>query len=137
MDLDKLELINKETGEVIPIATLKLIEGEWEKVFVEELAQLIGISVSGSAAKTLSWLLKNKDGKNEIHGTQREIAKKVGVDPTTVNKVMKRMEENSFLKLVRSGCYILNPNVMYFGGLGNKQAILKIWSRSGNGVIEI
>jgi CRP-like cAMP-binding protein len=125
------QAVNKITGQVVELDALQILNGKyWEKVFVDELSLMIGLSLSGSGSDVLSHLLKVKNSDNEIHGTQREIAEKLNVSVPTVNKVMKRMEDHGFLRQIRSGCYLLNPKVMHFGNAGNQHAILKIWNKA-------
>jgi Mn-dependent DtxR family transcriptional regulator len=130
-NLIEWQAVNKITGQVVELDALQILDGKyWEKVFVDELASMIGIGVSSTSADVLSYILKKKNAENEIHGTQREIAEILKVSTPTVNKVMKRLEDHGFLRQVRNGCYVLNPNVMHFGNAGNRHAILKIWNKA-------
>lgn len=127
-DLREWQAVNKVTGEVVDLDVLQILDGEhWEKVFVSQLAEMIGIGLTGGGAQVLSYLLKNKNKANEVHGTQREIADALNVSVPTVNKIIKRLESHSFIKQIRSGFYLFNPACIYFGNPGNQHAILKIW----------
>jgi len=127
LDLRELELTNKKTGEIIDLNILFVKDGgSFNKVFLSELAGMIGCTGDGSH-NVLEWIFKVKNNKNEIFGTQREIAESVGVSLFTVSKVFKALSSNDYLKLKRSGAYILNPKVMHYGGAGNNMAILKVW----------
>ena len=119
--------VNQVTGEVVDIDALQVVDGDhWEKVFVSELATMIGIT-GGGGAEVLAWLLRNKTKKNEVHGTQREISCSSGISLPTVNKVLRLLSANDFIRQVRCGYYIFNPRCLYFGNSGNKHAILKLW----------
>ena len=119
--------VNRVTGEEVEIDMLAVRDGgEFNKVFVGELAGMIGCTGTGGES-VLAWILKTKNNKNEIHGTQREIGELLGVSKTTVSKVFKALESNDYLRIKRSGCYVINPSVIHYGGIGNKIAILKIW----------
>ena len=119
--------VNRRTGEEIEIDVLATREGgNFNKVFISELAGMIGCTGTGGE-RVLSWVLKNKNNKNEVYGTQREIAEKLDISKTTVSKVFKALDKNDYIRIKRSGTYIVNPAVIHYGGLGNKVAILKVW----------
>ena len=119
---------NRKTGEVIDIDLASVRDGgSFNKVFLSELAGMIGCTGTGSE-KVLSWLFENKNNKNEVQGTQREIAEKTDVGSATVTRVIKRLKESGYIKLRRSGMYIINPSVVYYGKEGNRMAVLKVWN---------
>ena len=119
---------NKVTGEEVELDVLAVRDGgSFEKVFVKELANFIGCT-GNSHSKVIAYLLKSKNAKNQIIGTQRGIAETIGVSLSTVIKVFKALADLDYIKLEHSGVYILNPKVIHYGGTGNKVAILKVWS---------
>lgn len=121
-------LVNKKTGEHISIDLLNATDGGiFNKIFICELAQIIGCTGNGSE-KVLGWILKNKNSKNEIHGTQREIAHEENVGVATVSRVFTALSKNGYLKIKRSGTYILNPQFINHDSKGNGMTILKIWN---------
>lgn len=127
-NLEEWNLVHKATGECISIDILKTQDGgSFNKVFLNELASMIGCTGNGSE-KVLGWLLKNKNNQNEIHGTQREIAKEESVGVATVARVFKALKDNGYLKQKRSGTYVLNPSVIHYGGVANRLTVLKIWN---------
>ena len=126
-NLEDLELVHKPSGDVLPIGLLQVEDGgKFNKVFLSELASMIECT-GRSSERVLGWMLKNKNNKNEVHGTQRGIANELSISPATVTRVFKALENNDFLRIERSGLYHLNPDVMHYGGLGNKLAIVKVW----------
>jgi hypothetical protein len=127
-NIDDWQLVHKNTGEVISIDILKTNDGgSFNKVFVNELAEMIGCTGSGSE-KVLAWILKNKNNKNETHGTQREIAEDAKVGIATVARVFKALKDGSYIKQKRSGTYLINPAVLHYGRVGNRITILKVWN---------
>ncbi|WP_440867893.1 replication/maintenance protein RepL [Symbiopectobacterium purcellii] len=127
-NLEEWHLVHKTTGECISIDILKTQDGgSFNKVFLNELASMIGCTGNGSE-KVLGWILKNKNNQNEIHGTQREIAREENVGVATVARVFKALKDNGYLKQKRSGTYLLNPSVIHYGGVGNRLTILRIWN---------
>jgi len=128
VNLMEWEARNKLTGEIIELDLLATRDGgSFEKVFVKELATFIGCS-GNSHNKVLSYLLNNKNSKNQVIGTQRGIAEKIDVSVSTVIKVFKALADFNYIKLKQSGVYIINPDVIHYGSTGNKVAILKVWT---------
>ena len=127
LDIRYLQVVDSRDGQVYPInlATIK-DGGSFNKVFLGELSEMIGCTGSG-AMKVLGWIFNHKNNKNEVFGTQREVAEESKVTLPTVSKVYKSLIDNKFMRLKRSGMYILNPKVMHYGADGNKFAILKVW----------
>ena len=121
------QAINKVTGEVMELDVLQVKEGgSWNKVFIKEFAYMIGLAGSG-ASKVLGVMLEQKNAKNEMHGTQREIAEMAGVSVSLVNKTFKALIDGGCLRQIRCGSYIFNPNVITYGNAGNRIAILRVW----------
>lgn len=128
LNLEKWHLVHKSTGESIDIDLLKTHDdGAFNKVFLNELAAMIDCT-GNSSEKVLGWILENKDNKNEIHGTQREIAKEVVVGVATVARIFKALQEGGYLYRKRSGTYFLNPAMINGGGAGDKLTVVKLWS---------
>lgn len=98
-----------------------------EVVNLEQLAKMIECTGDG-AVKVLAYLLRNKDSKNRINGTQKIIAEKSGVGIATLARVFKHLYDEGFLSTPHAALYVLNPSVLHYGGIGNKVAIMKIWN---------
>lgn len=121
--------VNKVTGEQMEIDLLQTKEGgSWKKIYAKEFCEMLGVSGNG-VTKVFAYMLKIQTSKNEIHGTQREIAEKVGVTQATVNKLIRVLKKHGHLGEIRSGCYFLNPNAIHYGNIGNKMAMLKVWHK--------
>lgn len=127
LNLDEWVLYNPETTEMLSIDILQVNDGgNFNKVFISELADMIGCAGS-SSEKVLSWMLKNKNNKNEFYGTHRSISEEIKVSLPTVTRVFKALNKGGYLRMIRQGAYILNPKVLHYGGIGNRIAIVKVW----------
>ncbi|NOI67781.1 replication/maintenance protein RepL [Vibrio sp. 99-8-1] len=125
---DDWEFVNNRTGEVIPYNIFVVKDGgNFNKVFLNEFASVIGCT-GGSSEKVLSWILRSKNNRNEFYSTQQEIAYLTGVGVATVGRVFSALRKHHFLRKTRSGAYIINPNMIHYGGDGNRIAIVKVWS---------
>jgi hypothetical protein len=128
MNLIEWHAVHKVTGEKIELDMLQIKEGgAFNKVYVRELAAMIDCTGKG-VLTVLTYMLKAKTNKNQILGTQRQIAKDCGAGVATVARTFKALESNGYLLKKHAGLYLLNPKVMYYGGVGNKVAILRVWN---------
>ena len=127
MNLIEWVAVHRVTGEEVDLDILQIRDGgNFNKVYVRALAEMIECTGDG-AVTVLSYLLKNKDSKNRISGTQRIIAEESGAGVATVSRTFKALEAAGFLTMPHSGLYVLNPSVLHYGGIGNKVAIMRIW----------
>lgn len=128
LDWNRYALMDKSTGEVLDMAIfVKKLEGKyWEKAYAKTLAEYIGLAGS-SSADILAYMLKAKDSNNLILGTVREIAKSAGTAPKTVSLLFKRLGEKKLLKKVRSGCYMLSPDLLRYGNNTKGAMLVRFW----------
>ena len=125
------EYINKDTGE---IETFNVIEEHdqdfnFEKIWLGHLLE--SLSVLGNAKiKVLNYLLANKNSDNQIIGTQRVIAKGVGVSLPVVNETIQRLVEANAIKKVSSGVLMLNPEIIFKGKHKKRMNILLKYTKS-------
>ncbi len=128
LDNQRYKLLDTQTGEFINVQVLleKVGSNGWEIAYVKTLAEFMNIKGT-SVTKVLSFLLKEKDGSNRIHGTQIEIAKDAKVSVPTVKTVFKALLEKGFLKRVRNGLYMITPKVMRNGNKQKGAMLLRLW----------
>ena len=48
-------------------------------------------------------------------GTYSKISKDVGCSSATIAKIMKKLQENNFIKKVQNGLWLVNPNILMKG----------------------
>jgi len=119
--------VNKVTGEEIEIDRLQIREGgNFKKIYAKQFCEMVGLSGNG-VTKVLAYMIEISNSKNEVHGTQREIAEKSGVTTATANKLVRTLKSSGHLKEIRSGSYLFDMNAMHYGNIGNKMAILNVW----------
>lgn len=120
-------VVNKATGETLELDMFVTKDGgSFDKIYLKEFAKAIECTGDGSI-KLLAYMLKNKNYKNEVLGTQKMIANESGVGSATVSRTFKALIKHGFLKMKYSGMYIINPSMIHYGQQGNKIAILKVW----------
>ena len=121
-------LIDRVTGEEIDVAIF--IEGHrkagWEKVYAKTLSEYMSCG-GAKSADILAWIITARDGKNLIHGTQKEIADKNKVCASVVKRVFKALYAKEYLKRVRSGCNMVSPKLIRNGDTMKGAMLLRLW----------
>jgi biotin operon repressor len=79
-----------------------------------------------SKTRVLIHLLKIKNNRNLISETNRSIADDLGISKNTVNSVLKKLQDEGLLIRIRQGTYLLDPDVMVYGGK-NAWRAKEIW----------
>lgn len=57
-------------------------------------------------------------------GTYKTIRKNTKASETTIAKVMKKLQEQKFLKKIQNGLWQVSPNIMMKGNENKKQLLL-------------
>ncbi len=122
-------VIDRVTGEEIKtdIFIEQVNKGGWQRAYAQTLSDYIKCG-DGKSVEILSYILKNKDINNMIHGTQRELAEKSGVSLSVVSKTLKALQDKELVKAVRSGCYLVSPKVMRNGSQKAGVMIFRLWN---------
>jgi hypothetical protein len=112
----EFSLINLQTGEEIPLDTLMSSDKaeRWDKVYTKNLARMLDM-IGDEKMRVISYLLRKKDGLNQISATMREIAESTKVSTNTVNKVMKAMQAGDYIHKIRGGKWRLSPRLICGG----------------------
>lgn len=121
------ELIDKETGEIIEVDQItKKVYGQknfW-KLYLSDFLPVLGI-LENKQVDILIYILENTQPSNNIFiGTYKTIRKNTKVSETTIAKVMKKLQEQKFLKKIQNGLWQISPNIMMKGNENKKQLLL-------------
>lgn len=87
----------------------------WQQVHVHRLVKFLRDNSDAPSAHILAYLLENKNADNLVIATVREMAEDIGVNPLTVQRVMKKMFTNDDVRKVRNGVYQINPDIISYG----------------------
>lgn len=121
------ELVDTETGEVIPVQ-LKQVENRdfnfhkiWLQMFINGLD-----GIANKKMKLAFWIIDNLDKENKLCYTFRRMADATGLSIDTVIKTMRELQEGDppFLKKLQSGVYIVNPEILYKGGHHSRMGVI-------------
>lgn len=133
---ENTQVVDPETGESIgfqealdqhfsELAT----KGGFQLTYTRILTEYINVANSPSAT-ILAYLIKAKNAQNIVIGTNRSISKTLGVSTVTVNKVIKALREKGMLRMMGQGVYMINPNIMAYGGRSGFHT-RGIWKKAG------
>lgn len=127
-DPKRYEVRDLETGEIlnVDIFVEKVKMNGWQKAYAKNVSEYIKCG-DGKSVDVLAYILKEKDGYNQIYGTQKEIAKNAGVSLDVVTRTMRALKAKKLIKLVRNGTYMLDPDVMRNGANSRGVMMFRKW----------
>ncbi|WP_307841291.1 replication/maintenance protein RepL [Bacillus thuringiensis] len=129
----KRELIDAETGEVIHVDQItKRVYGtkNFWKMYLMDFLTVLGI-IDNKQLDVFIYIAENTNQSNNIFiGTYRSISEDVGVAYGTVATIMKKLQENNFIKKKQNGVYIVNPNIMMKGNDTKRQILLSYYEEN-------
>lgn len=123
----KRELVDTETGEMILVDQItKRVYGSksfW-KVYLMDFLTVLGI-IDSKQLDVFIYIVENTHQSNNLFiGTYDKISKDVGVCRQTIAKIMKKLQENGFIKKVQNGVWSVNPNILMRGNDSKRQILL-------------
>jgi len=126
----KRELVDTETGEVIHVDQItKRVYGtkNFWKMYLMDFLTVLGI-IDNKQLDVFIYIAENTNQSNNLFiGTYRSISEDVGVAYGTVATIMKKLQENNFIKKKQNGVYIVNPNIMMKGNDTKRQILLSYY----------
>ena len=126
----KRELVDTETGEKILVDQItKRVYGtkNFWKVYLMDFLTVLGI-IDSKQVDIFIYIVENTNQSNNIFlGTYEKIANDVGVSKPTIAKIMKKLQENKFVKKVQNGAWLVNPNILMKGNDSKRQILLNYY----------
>lgn len=126
----KRELIDRETGEVIWVDQItKRTYGtkNFWKCYLIDFLSVLGI-IDSKQLDVFIYIVENTNPSNNTFiGTYAKIAKDVGVCRQTIAAIMKKLQENNFVKKVQNGVWLVNPNIIMKGNDSKRQILLSYY----------
>lgn len=135
----KRELIDKETGEIIWVDQItKRTYGtkNFWKCYLMDFLTVLGI-IDSKQLDVFIYIVENtQQANNTFIGTYAKIADDVGVCRQTIATIMKKLQENNFIKKIQNGVWLVNPNILMRGN-DTKRQILLSYYQSDNPIQQI
>ena len=126
----KRELIDTETGEQILVDQItKRVYGtkNFWKMYLMDFLTVLGI-IDSKQLDVFIYIVENTNqSTNTFIGTYDKISKDANVSRQTIAKIMKKLQENNFIKKVQNGVWIVNPNILMKGNDTKRQILLSYY----------
>ncbi len=126
----KRELLDTQTGEVIWVDQItKRTYGtkNFWKCYLMDFLTVLGI-IDSKQLDIFIYIVENTNAStNMFIGTYTKIAQDVGVSRPTIATIMKKLQENNFIKKVQSGVWLVNPNILMKGNDTKRQILLSYY----------
>lgn len=126
----KRELLDTETGEIIHVDQItKRTYGtkNFWKCYLMDFLSVLGI-IDSKQLDIFIYIVENTNqANNTFLGTYKKIAKDVGVSEPTIAKIMKKLQENNFIKRLQAGAWLVNPNILMKGNDTKRQILLSYY----------
>ncbi len=126
----KLELMNTATGEMIYVDQItKRAYGSknfW-KVYLMDFLTVLGI-IDSKQLDIFIYIVENTNQSNNVFlGTYQHISEQTGCSSRTIAKIMKKLQENNFIKRIQNGAWLVNPNILMKGNDHKRQILLSYY----------
>ena len=121
----EIPFINALTGEIeyMQVSETKEQDFNFYKLWMKDFISTLEL-VGNQKTRVCYWVIDNINKLNELTFTYRQIADKCGVSLETVRVTMKVLLETGFLRKKNSGCYIVNPDILYKGARTGRLNVL-------------
>lgn len=126
----KRTLVDQDTGEIVHVDQItKRVYGtkNFWKMYLMDFLNVLGI-IDNKQLDVFIYIAENTNPADNLFiGTYRSISEDVEVGLSTVTRIMKKLQENKFIKRKQNGVYIVNPNVMMKGNDTKRQILLSYY----------
>lgn len=126
----KKHLIDADTGENVYVDQItKRVYGtkNFWKCYLMDFLCVLGIFDSKQVDVFIYIVENTNQSTNLFIGTMRKIANDLGCSLDTVRRIMKKLQEQSFVKKVQNGVYMVNPNILMKGNDSKRQILLSYY----------
>ena len=123
----KKHYIDADTGESIWVDNIaKRIYGtkNFWKCYLMDFLAVLGILDSKQLDVFIFIVENTNQSNNTFLGTYKHISKSIGVSEPTIAKIMKKLQENNFVKKIQNGAWLVNPNILMKGNDHKRQILL-------------
>lgn len=126
----KKELIDIETGEQILVDQItKRVYGSknfW-KMYLMDFMMVLGI-IDSKQVDVFIYIVENTNPSNNTFlGTYDKISQDVGVCRQTIAKIIRKLQDNGFIKKIQQGAWLVNPNILMKGNDQKRQILLSYY----------
>jgi Fic family protein len=124
-----------DTGEVMEVDQITkraLGQKQFWKVYLIDFLQILGV-LDSKQIDVLIYILENTNASNNTYiGTYRKTAEGAKVSLDTATRVIKKLQDNGFIKRIQNGVYQVSPLIMMKGSEHKKQLLLNYYDDEPN-----
>ena len=124
-----------DTGEVMEVDQITkraLGQKQFWKVYLIDFLQILGV-LDSKQIDVLIYILENTNASNNTYiGTYRKTAEGDKVSLDTATRVIKKLQDNGFIKRIQNGVYQVSPLIMMKGSEHKKQLLLNYYDDEPN-----
>ncbi len=130
--IGRQEYINVSTGELetMQVTSIEERDFNFSKVWMRDFISKLEM-VGNQKMRVALYIIDHVDRSNHIITTYDEIKGSIGCSITTVYETFAILQKADFLKKVRAGLYVVNPNVVYKGAHGARMNALTQYRELG------
>lgn len=108
--------VNANTGELEEMSVISVEERDFNfhKLWLHNILNTIDL-IGNQKIKFAFWIIEHLNSENQLNYTVRQLETETGFSKATISRTMKALMECDFLRKKHSGCYVVNPDILYKG----------------------
>ena len=122
---------DNDTGEVFEAEQIiKRFYGQKQfwKVYLSDFLEILGI-LQSKQVDILVYIIENTDSSTNLFlGTYKKIAKNTNTSEPTIATVMKKLQDNKFIKKIQNGAWQVSPRIMMKGSEFKKSLLINYYN---------
>ena len=122
---------DNDTGEVFEAEQIiKRFYGQKQfwKVYLSDFLDILGI-LQSKQVDILVYIIENTDSSTNLFlGTYKKIAKNTNTSEPTIATVMKKLQDNKFIKKIQNGAWQVSPRIMMKGSDFKKSLLINYYN---------
>lgn len=88
----------------------------WNQTYPQQVAKILQL-LGGSTADAMAYIITHKNTDNCIIGSAVHLAEKANVSKSTMERTLKMLQSADLLRKVQNGLYMVNPDLLSWGGV--------------------
>lgn len=136
IDTEMDEWVNTRTGEQRVMQNVEKVyygQRQFWKLYMQDFLAVLGIFES-KQLEVVCYIMENTDPSTNLFiGTMTNIAREIGVSPTTVNNAIQRLKGANFMVVTETpSVYRVNPDIMVKGSEAKKRGLVITYTEDKN-----
>ena len=123
-------IMDVDTGEMMTVDQITkrvYVTKNFWKCYLMDFLTVLGVMDSKQVDIFIYIVENTNQSNNTFLGTYDKIANDVGVSRPTIARIMKKLQENNFVKRIQNGAWLVNPNILMKGNDSKRQILLSYY----------